>query len=116
MQQPVGASTSVSGNAELYFKGDLSLYRDPNVSDRINLIQQGDPMTLRRIITSIKFVDSDGRRLHHPHFVFDDTVNLEVTKGMELSPWYYNQKGVVYALPLLEYHHSLLYFRNCTED
>lgn len=38
VQQPTGSSASLRGDVEFQFEGDISLYRDPDNSDRINLI------------------------------------------------------------------------------
>lgn len=55
-------------------------------------------------------------KLHHPYVFFGDKVNLEDVQGIEPTLWNYDRKSIVYALPPLKYHYSLLYFKTCTED
>lgn len=72
------------------FYGEISLDRIADDLDKINLIWQNDPTTLQPIITSIKFAGFDGRRLHHPHFIFSDVVDLKDIQSIEPIPSYYD--------------------------
>lgn len=72
------------GNTEFQFERDISLYRDPDDSDMINLILKGDSATLLQIITSIKFVGFDERKPSQSNFVFGNTVCLKNMRSIEL--------------------------------
>lgn len=67
-------------DAEFQFDGDIYLFKDHDNLDMINLIQKGGPLTVRQIITNIKFFGSDGRKLSHPNFVFGETFSLKICK------------------------------------
>lgn len=101
---------------EFQFEREISVYRGPKNVERINMIRKGNLKTLCQIITSVKLVDSDGKKLSRSDFIFSDSVCLEDMWDIEGTPWYYDQESVVYFLPATECHYSLLYFRPCIED
>lgn len=105
-----------SGSARLQFKGDISLCKDLENADMINLIWQDDSNTLHQIITTIRFVDYDRKRLHSSQFIFGDVVKFGGTQDIEPTSWYYDRKWVVHTLFPLECHNSLLYFKPYTEE
>lgn len=71
---------------------------------------------LCQIITNIKLIGIDGKRLSKLDFIFRDLDDPKDAFDVKSAPWYYDREGVVYALPTMEHQNLMLYLRHCTEE
>lgn len=58
---------------------------------------------LCQIITNIKLIGIDGKRLSKLDFIFRDLDDPKDAFDVKSAPWYYDREGVVYALPTMEW-------------
>ena len=67
-----GLTSQAGGNISLQFYGQASLFSEPSSLVRDTLIQDGQPQTMRSILTTAPLEDIDRQVYRKPDFMFGD--------------------------------------------